>query len=368
MADLVITEKQKLVEIANAIREKVGLDDGMSFPHGFVSSIEKLNNYPEIDGEKFPQLSGLPPIPSSVLDNYKYYVVSKHTNKTDGSFAFLLSACNSAPWYGSDSNGSAQTITGVLSTDLGICYRCINGNDWSIYGDFINEYDNYYCHVLISTGASRPVDVEVVGSSCDIYTKDGAMYFAKKPLAANTSYVVKESDISDIAAAIMNKAKLDEKLNGMIAFPDNFISTINSIQSGFKIASGSFTPSSNVTSYQVTHNLGVPPKVACFICTGSFPSIINGARLGGVAYYNESVNKTNHNAAQFRISGSNIVFNGSATSTGALEDLTSPSSTPSICYMIVAYAATSETIIFGNQNQSNMKFASGKRYEWVVIA
>lgn len=42
MADLVITEKEKLVEIANAIREKSGTSDAMAFPNGFLEVVNSI--------------------------------------------------------------------------------------------------------------------------------------------------------------------------------------------------------------------------------------------------------------------------------------------------------------------------------------
>ena len=44
MADLVITEKQNLVNLADAIREKAGLEDGMSFPAGFLEAVAGIES------------------------------------------------------------------------------------------------------------------------------------------------------------------------------------------------------------------------------------------------------------------------------------------------------------------------------------
>ena len=43
MGDLVITQKENLVSIADAIREKAGIEDGMSFPDGFLEAVEGIS-------------------------------------------------------------------------------------------------------------------------------------------------------------------------------------------------------------------------------------------------------------------------------------------------------------------------------------
>lgn len=49
MADLVIANKDDLVSIANAIREKAESTDGLVFPAGFVEAISAI----EVGGAKF---------------------------------------------------------------------------------------------------------------------------------------------------------------------------------------------------------------------------------------------------------------------------------------------------------------------------
>lgn len=44
MSDLVITQKENLVSIADAIREKAGIEDSMSFPDGFLEAIAGIES------------------------------------------------------------------------------------------------------------------------------------------------------------------------------------------------------------------------------------------------------------------------------------------------------------------------------------
>lgn len=355
MGDLVITEKANLIAFADIIRDKNKTTSGMSLEE-MRNAVSEFKKLPEISGRSFPSFCNynLPSIPDGLLEEYNYYVITKNPNK------FFLGVCNTKPVY------ETYTPIGIYtSDDENNCKAYYSDNGQWI--EYVPTYNN-------STGGNRSIaplsgdNAEMLCSSHNIYygsysVFEGDLYFETKPLDFNEQYAVNQEDISNIVSLIKEKTAI----SGQITFPDGLISLINN-GVGLKIATGSFTPSSDTYGYEVTHNLGVPPTFACFVTQGSFSSLVTGARLGGIAYYDKSVDKTHQYTCNYRISGSSQMFNVAMNSDGKLEDYTSPTQYASTCCGVVAYAATNNTIMFGNANQSYMKFSSGKEYQWVVIA
>lgn len=133
---------------------------------------------------------------------------------------------------------------------------------------------------------------------------------------------------------------------------------------GIKLAMGVFTPASQTNNFEVTHNLGVIPNCAVFF-THSGYSPMAGQYLSGYAF-NDGTNPDGDSNQGTRLTATNSStgnFRASATS-----DLktTTPTSTISTCYGIVAYNANTRTINFGNKNQSSFNFKSSSQIYWAV--
>lgn len=115
---------------------------------------------------------------------------------------------------------------------------------------------------------------------------------------------------------------------------------ISAIESGggAKIAYGTFTPSSDLSHYEVTHNLGVVPNFAA-ICAYTMTTYTTPIGL----------QLKNNGTAFIRTTGNYGYMYG--INTYGIEE-TNPPSGVSSCYYVVAYAATETTIKFGNENHT----------------
>lgn len=141
MADLVITEKDDLVSIANAIREKAGVEDSFAFPQGFLEALE------EIGGDSMITASGtIIPAESQtgdsvlidtgvvVTNNNTSYVLNNsifclwknetanESTTTNGSYVFLFCQGTSSSHsysYGIRPNGSVYNINSSVTNMKG---------------------------------------------------------------------------------------------------------------------------------------------------------------------------------------------------------------------------------------------------------
>ena len=139
---------------------------------------------------------------------------------------------------------------------------------------------------------------------------------------------------------------------------DGMAALIESIEAGggggAKTASGTFTLASPAFSHQVTHNLGAVPNFALiwqdidYLVNSS--TMFIGIYLEGRQY---AWNYTTHNEI-FPVSAGTYDISG-----------TSPSSYPSKCYGIAAYAATNSTVKFGNEKKSTYGFGKAM-FHWLV--
>ena len=87
-------------------------------------------------------------------------------------------------------------------------------------------------------------------------------------------YLIKDTSLTAIADAIREKTGSQDPL----AFPDEFIEAIEGIE-GMKIAYGSFTPASTVSSYTLTHGLGKIPDFIMLIRINTSTSALNLSQI-----------------------------------------------------------------------------------------
>lgn len=129
---------------------------------------------------------------------------------------------------------------------------------------------------------------------------------------------------------------------------------------GIKYTIGTYTPASDVNYFEVEHNLGVVPQIA-FYRRMSFAR--EKYKLAGFCFHRPD--KTCDYQYSIQMSSTTAFFT-------VLDDYTSitdvdPTRTTSPCYGTVAYNATQNKIRFGNENQTDYNFKSGKSIQWVVI-
>lgn len=145
---------------------------------------------------------------------------------------------------------------------------------------------------------------------------------------------------------------------------DGLAALVESIEAGggggLLIATGTYTPAADVSYFDVQHNLGVIPCVA-FYRRSSFAR--ERYKLCGFCYHDTTNNETEHWSLQM---SSATAFFPVAESKTMITD-TTPYGRASFCYGTTAYAATENTIRFGNETQSAYPFKSGNSIEWVVI-
>lgn len=121
---------------------------------------------------------------------------------------------------------------------------------------------------------------------------------------------------------------------------------------------GKFIPSSDLIYIEVTHNLGRIPKCAAYYI-GSMLDYTDLCRILSGFVIGDS-----HYSCKTPANRNSFHFNGD-TKNGITD--VNPTSTPSICYHIVAYAANEKTIKFGNENQTLWHFKAGSYYYYYII-
>ena len=174
---------------------------------------------------------------------------------------------------------------------------------------------------------------------------------------------VLDAGLKQIADAIREKGGT----SGSLAFPAAMAEAIAAIEAGggggVSVVYGSFTPSSDVKYYTVTHGLGkIPVLLLCWVSdyvkAATYLSSATGARIDGLDYYNFSTYNTGTTMKTF------YNYPGGAE----LEDFTQfPGGATS--NQLAFCDANENTFMVGSNYSSfsDFKLKSGSTYIWVAV-
>lgn len=185
-------------------------------------------------------------------------------------------------------------------------------------------------------------------------------------------YVIEDTTLNNTANAIREKTGKTDKIT-----PSNFATEIASIESGgsgsnseLKIEVQEYTPASNETIHEFTHNLGVvPDKIEIY----SHSNTLYGANLKNVLYYATGIRKPIFSLGKTRYAVQNCFFRASdigytmTTDCSCLFDWDNDIAVETSTQNSNICSANSQKFNFDGTN-SGLKLGGGKKYIIILIS
>lgn len=242
----IITEKQNLTELANKIRNKMGLTGLMSF-EDMDATLDNLSS--SVVGVEFPHVL-FPELPKDHMESHPYATILWDSSKKN----YLL-VLNASPMYYNSSNNALGCGTHT-STTYKYNYSGILSDGW-VYSGVVGSASEYDISVKYTT----------IWTSYDIakdsITSSEIWYKGTRLPSESKQYAVNGANLCEIATAIQNKAKTEDSIEvGAMA------GMINALEAGiFGIpVYGYITPAEDQTSTII--DTGISTSVGSFYDKG----------------------------------------------------------------------------------------------------